>query len=351
MEEWKLYIDESGAFGADEPSPCVAGLCVRRRGALTAERRLRATLDGIAPWAAWPFHCTDWKQPALLVASAHCRPEGSIDGYDVASGFEAMEAAVRKKLGGDAEAWLKRLRNKASNRKRIHKDVLRTVNGAWESTDAESHGQAGRATRALEAQVHEAFAAVQVAADVLPVVAGEPYSGARSRAERDPYLGYIAPIVRRACQAIIRYRAGEESKFLIRVEVQKRDVAPRPEAGRIRGQQCAPVTVPDLRSTCASVFSLAKDEYEFEGATATLVVEKPVAFVGSNLSAWHVWADWLANGARKPLRTAKELEPVRQSVRARVGSCIGGADAPRVASIVSPSLGHRLWAQQAEAAW
>lgn len=71
MENWSLFVDETGRFSEAEPWACaVAGLLLPAMVAPAVDRDVKTRLEALYPWLPWPMHATDMRCHVWMLARA-----------------------------------------------------------------------------------------------------------------------------------------------------------------------------------------------------------------------------------------------------------------------------------------
>lgn len=229
MGIWRLFLDESGNFGAPWPDSdthpgqdrvAIAGWMVDTAAEDYSEQQLEASLAGVAPWLPRPLHAAHLARPSLNVLAVH-QPARGRQQRAVARTEPALRSAVTKAV----ELWFSHARDTMKqalsdlDRGRLPDiPTLRTLDQALNALDA--HGRHAVASlvntgmeqlarvvqqeiRPLHQNGHAHLIAVSesVPFDALPETAG------------DRYLTLLSPLLLRVVDLLLA-RGGEHTVYL-----------------------------------------------------------------------------------------------------------------------------------------
>ncbi|HJL02387.1 MAG TPA: hypothetical protein RMH85_24590 [Polyangiaceae bacterium LLY-WYZ-15_(1-7)] len=332
VEEWVLYVDESGDFESD-PCSCVIGLALRERESAELARQLRACVELCFPLVPWPPHATELNVPITRAAACLLADGGDSAVRDTcAPALAALE-------GGRGQVEVDRLFAATEARRMPDYVDLQSADG-WLRRRAPAAHQAllelrdrqRRHVRALFAQLVQLYGPD----DVFVVGAAQKGDGA-SRA--DAYSRCLGALLER----LLALLQEEGRERVVRFRVATRGVLdPRLRA-----------SVPlNARHIVEAVEAAKPFAARLTGADSSvrLVPLEHVTKYDRRVHAGVVLADFLSNRLRSVLRRNTSWARTEEGVRERVGVA-AQARARSWEAEVLPALAHegpaRAWLERA----
>lgn len=310
LEEWRLFLDESGRFDAGDDADgtddvCVAGI-LHREGLVGAGREaLRRAARRTLLWLPWPLHARDLNLPvvpALALGAAYARWEslppnvvrpprtGLVDRADALAARlkfaeprafpPAWAALVRRAYPRYDDAW--------QLQKRLY--IWRTEAAFWERRQDEVFVALADCLAGLAAAPLAGCPGPHIGI----VAAGETERGDSRSDDKGRYLNQLETVLERARDALERRAAGQVH---LRVWALEREI----EGHRLRRV--------DLQAVLDVVFAGSRVRAE---AVAT-------PFYDEDVHPMLVFADLVANRARHVLENDGPLVVVESTLGDRLG--------------------------------
>lgn len=146
MREWHVFVDESGAFEADDPCPTLGAVVVPAPDIGAFESWARGRLESIVPHVLWPPHTTYLNLPIYHAFAAEAA--GTATAED-----QVVLDYVRASAGQKVDDIVSRLRD----RMKVHRDRFSTFND-WLMLQG---GEPAQALVRIESRMRETDAGIR----------------------------------------------------------------------------------------------------------------------------------------------------------------------------------------------